>query len=40
VEEGVLRIPELRAFPLHQAGEALDELAGRHVKGKLVLQVS
>ena len=40
VEEGVLRIPELRVFPLHQAGEALDELAGRHVKGKLVLQVS
>jgi NADPH:quinone reductase-like Zn-dependent oxidoreductase len=37
VEEGKLKRPEIRTFPLEEAGQALAELEGRHVRGKLVI---
>jgi NADPH:quinone reductase-like Zn-dependent oxidoreductase len=39
VEDGVLRLPAVRDYPLEKAGDALKEQASRHVKGKLVLIV-
>ena len=39
VEDGVLRLPSVRDYPLEKAGDALEEHASRHVKGKLVLIV-
>ena len=40
VASGHLRSPATRTFSLEQAGEALSELAGRHVRGKLVITPS
>jgi NADPH:quinone reductase len=37
VEEGKLKRPEIRTFRLEEAGQALAELQGRHVRGKLVI---
>lgn len=34
---GSLRRPEIRTFPLADAGKALAEIAGRHVRGKLLV---
>jgi NADPH:quinone reductase len=39
VEEGELRLPAIRAYPLDQAADALAEQASRHVRGKIVLEV-
>lgn len=36
---GQLRDPEIATMPLDQASDALARIAGRHVRGKLVLQV-
>ncbi|MDP9271218.1 MAG: NADP-dependent oxidoreductase [Chloroflexota bacterium] len=35
---GTLRRPEITTLPLGNAGQALAEIAGRHVRGKLVIQ--
>jgi NADPH:quinone reductase-like Zn-dependent oxidoreductase len=37
VAAGKLRRPEIRELPLADAGAALAEIAGRHVRGKLVI---
>ncbi len=37
---GAVRVPEKRVFPLREAAEALRISAGRHFRGKLVLQVT
>ena len=37
VEAGALLRPEIRTFHLEEAGRALAEIAGRHVRGKLVV---
>jgi NADPH:quinone reductase len=37
VAAGVLRRPAIKTFPLADAGEALTEIAERHVRGKLVI---
>ncbi len=39
VEAGRLRAPEIRTLPLAEAAIALAELAGGHVRGKLVITV-
>jgi NADPH:quinone reductase-like Zn-dependent oxidoreductase len=39
VEKGAVRIPELRAFALGDAGRALEEVGGSHVRGKLVIVI-
>jgi NADPH2:quinone reductase len=38
VATGPLRRPEIRTLPLADAGQALAEIAARHVRGKLVIQ--
>lgn len=38
-EQGVVRVPEIREFPLAQAVEAQRISEGRHFRGKLVLRV-
>lgn len=38
VASGTLRRPEITTLPLVEAGRALAEIAGRHVRGKLVIQ--
>jgi NADPH2:quinone reductase len=37
VEEGKLKQPQIRTFPLEEAGQALAEIEGRHAQGKLVI---
>jgi NADPH:quinone reductase-like Zn-dependent oxidoreductase len=37
VASGRLRPPATRTFPLEHAADALAELAGSHVRGKLVI---
>jgi NADPH:quinone reductase-like Zn-dependent oxidoreductase len=37
VEAGKLKRPEIRTFPLEEAGKALAEIETRHVRGKLVV---
>lgn len=37
VASGTLRRPEIRTLPLADAGQALAEIAARHVRGKLVI---
>lgn len=39
VEEGKLRLPSIREYPLEQAGDALAEMEAGHVRGKLVLTI-
>jgi NADPH:quinone reductase-like Zn-dependent oxidoreductase len=39
VQKGVVRIPELRTFALADAGQALEEVGGSHVRGKLVIVI-
>ena len=36
---GQLRVPPITSFPLEQTGSALAEIAGGHVRGKLVIAV-
>ena len=36
---GAVRLPEIRTFPLREAAEALRISAGRHFRGKLVLEM-
>ena len=38
VAAGRLRRPQIATFPLADAGRALAEIAGRHVRGKLVVE--
>jgi NADPH:quinone reductase-like Zn-dependent oxidoreductase len=40
VVAGALRPPEIRTFPLEQAGDAMSEQASRHVRGKLVVTIA
>jgi NADPH:quinone reductase-like Zn-dependent oxidoreductase len=37
VEAGKLKAPEIRSFRLEETGQALAEIEGRHVRGKLVV---
>jgi NADPH:quinone reductase-like Zn-dependent oxidoreductase len=39
LDGGQLRVPPITSFPLEQAGSALEEIAGGHVRGKLVIAV-
>lgn len=39
IDEGRLRVPPLKTFGLDQAADALAEMAGGHVRGKLVVTV-
>jgi NADPH2:quinone reductase len=38
VATGTVRRPDIRTLPLADAGRALAEIAGRHVRGKLVIE--
>jgi NADPH:quinone reductase-like Zn-dependent oxidoreductase len=38
LEQGVLRVPEIKTFPLSEASEAHRVSEARHLRGKLVLQ--
>jgi len=40
LEDGTLRLPEIHAFPLEKAADALAKIATKHTRGKLVLTVS
>ena len=40
IDDGQLRVPAIRVYPLEQAADALAESERRHVRGKLVLTVS
>jgi NADPH:quinone reductase-like Zn-dependent oxidoreductase len=40
VDDGQLRLPGIRTYSLDQAAEAIADQAARHVRGKLVLEVS
>ncbi len=39
VQEGTIQMPELRTFALPDAGRALEEVGGSHVRGKLVIVI-
>jgi len=39
IDGGQLRVPPITSFPLEQTGLALEEIAGGHVRGKLVIVV-
>lgn len=39
VDEGRLHTPAITSYPLERAGEALEEIAAGHVRGKLVLAI-
>ena len=39
LETGALRPPQIRALPLERAADALNEVFGKHVRGKLVLTI-
>lgn len=39
VDEGRLRSPAIRRYPLERAGDALEEIAAGHVRGKLILTI-
>jgi len=39
LDGGQLRVPPITSFPLEQTGLALEEIAGGHVRGKLVIVV-
>ena len=39
IDGGQLRVPPIASFPLDQTGAALVEMAGGHVRGKLVIAV-
>jgi NADPH:quinone reductase-like Zn-dependent oxidoreductase len=39
VTSGAVRVPEIKVYPLSQAAAAHKISEGRHLRGKLVLQV-
>lgn len=39
LESGRLRVPPVKTFPLEQAADAITEMAGGHVRGKLAITV-
>jgi NADPH:quinone reductase len=39
LDGGQLHVPPITSFPLEQTGSALEEIAGGHVRGKLVIAV-
>jgi NADPH:quinone reductase-like Zn-dependent oxidoreductase len=39
LEAGILSVPVQASYPLEQAGQALEALAGRHTQGKLGITV-
>ena len=40
VDDGRIRVPATHTYRLEDAAAALQEQAGRHVRGKLVLDLS
>ncbi len=38
-EKGTIRPPETKAYPLEEANEAVDEVGGGHVRGKLAIRI-
>ena len=40
VDDGTIRVPATHTYRLEDAAAALQEQAGRHVRGKLVLDLS
>jgi NADPH:quinone reductase-like Zn-dependent oxidoreductase len=40
LDDGALRVPIQRRYPLEQAGEALQALPATHTQGKLGLTIS
>ena len=40
IASGRLRPPKTRVVPLERAGEAIDEVSGRHTTGKVVVEVA
>ena len=40
LEEGALRVPIQRTYPLEEAGTALADLLGKHTQGKLAIAVA
>jgi NADPH:quinone reductase-like Zn-dependent oxidoreductase len=40
LDDGTLRLPEIHALPLGQAADALAQIATRHTRGKLILDVA
>jgi NADPH:quinone reductase-like Zn-dependent oxidoreductase len=40
LEEGALRVPIQRTYPLEDAGTALADLPGKHTQGKLAVAVA
>ena len=40
IEGGQLHVPPIKTYPLEEAGAAINEMAGGHVRGKLVVTVA
>ena len=40
LEDGTLRVPVQRTYPLQEAGSALADLSGKHTQGKLAIAVA
>jgi len=40
IEGGQLHVPPVKTFPLEEAGAAIREMAGGHVRGKLVVTIA
>jgi NADPH:quinone reductase len=40
VDDGQLKVAEVRTYPLEQAAEALEQVEHGHVRGKVVLRVA
>ena len=39
IDDGALRMPEIEEMPLADAGRAFERISGRHVRGKIVLNI-
>ncbi|MDP9250698.1 MAG: NADP-dependent oxidoreductase, partial [Chloroflexota bacterium] len=40
IDGGQLRVPPIKSFPLEEASAAIAEMAGGHVRGKLVIEIA
>ena len=40
IDGGQLRVPPIKSFALEEASAAIAEMAGGHVRGKLVIEIA